>query len=333
LYGLVNDGLSYVKNSGGSHLFSMMDGEIQPSRFGITGVENLGGGTSAIFTLENGITLNTGATTQAGLIFGRQALVGLKSDSLGTLSFGRQYEFFWDNLTALSLGSTVGQFAWHPGDYDHLAGTLRVNNSVKWTGPSFRGLTLGGMYGFTDRSSATGDGRLYSFGAKYVNGGLTVAAAYTDTNSVALNPLVQSGAPLYAGAPPGPVIAQGVRNIGAGGNYTIGAFSTRLLYTNTQIITARGGVTSATYEASEVFRITPATFVGAGFWYSKLGPTQLRNASAIIDYLLSKRTDIYLTASFLHASGQGVPAFLGVAAPSVGTRSNVAAQVGMRTFF
>jgi len=333
LYGVMDDGLSYVKNSGGNHLLSLVDGELQPNRFGFTGKEDLGGGTSAVFTLENGFALNTGALTYAGLIFGRTAFVGLKSNSLGTLSFGRQYEFTWDNVAALSLSSQAGTYAVHPGDYDHLAGTLRVNNSVKWAGPTFRGLSLGAMYGFTDRSSASGSGRLYSFSTMYVNGGLTVAAVYTDTKSVTLNPLVQTGTPLYVGAAPGPVIAEDVRNIVVGGGYTIGAFSTRLIYTNTKIVTASGGVTMPIYEASEVFRVTPATFVTAGFWYSKLGPTQLRNATAVFDYLLSKRTDVYLTASFLQVSGKGLPQFVLQAAPSAGSSSNMAAQLGLRTRF
>ena len=48
------------------------------SRLGFKGSEDLGGGHSAIFLLENGFQADTGAMGQGGLLFGRQIYVGLQ---------------------------------------------------------------------------------------------------------------------------------------------------------------------------------------------------------------------------------------------------------------
>src|SRR4051794_24600318 len=63
------------------------------SRLGFKGSEDLGGGLSAIFTLENGFEADTGTLSQSGNtltttaaskpLFGRQAWVGLSSKSIG----------------------------------------------------------------------------------------------------------------------------------------------------------------------------------------------------------------------------------------------------------
>src|SRR5437867_4897070 len=49
------------------------------SRWGIRISEDLGGGISAIANLESGFNLDTGASAQGGLLFGRRANVGLAS--------------------------------------------------------------------------------------------------------------------------------------------------------------------------------------------------------------------------------------------------------------
>lgn len=55
------------------------------SRWGLKGSEGLGGGWNAVFDLQNGFNVDTGASGQGGLLFGRHAFVGL-SNSVGTLT-------------------------------------------------------------------------------------------------------------------------------------------------------------------------------------------------------------------------------------------------------
>lgn len=73
LYGLFDTSLSFVWNANaeGKHLVGLGNGNLLGNRFGVKGVEDLGGGLKAIFTLENGFNPNTGALGQGNRMFGR----------------------------------------------------------------------------------------------------------------------------------------------------------------------------------------------------------------------------------------------------------------------
>jgi len=79
LYGLVDAGITYTNNVGGSGRVALVSGNISGSRFGLRGSEDLGGGLKTIFVLENGFNVNNGTLGQGGRMFGRQAYVGLSS--------------------------------------------------------------------------------------------------------------------------------------------------------------------------------------------------------------------------------------------------------------
>ncbi|HTR07516.1 MAG TPA: porin, partial [Paraburkholderia sp.] len=155
LYGSIDAGISYnshVKNAtgGSSSLWQYGDGVAQGSRWGLRGAEDLGGGLKAIFVLENGFNSGTGAAGQGGALFGRQAFVGLTKDTIGSLTFGRQYSFSTDVLGSLysTGGNTVsGNWAYHFNDIDQLTSS-RINNSVKFQSVNISGFTFGGLYGF-----------------------------------------------------------------------------------------------------------------------------------------------------------------------------------------
>src|SRR6266702_1443685 len=84
LYGLVDAGFLYSNNVGGQKLYAMSSGNLQGSRWGLKGTEDLGGGMKAIFVLENGFNVMTGALGQGGNEFGRQAYVGVSVERYGT---------------------------------------------------------------------------------------------------------------------------------------------------------------------------------------------------------------------------------------------------------
>src|SRR5690348_11278817 len=71
LYGAVDDALTYVNNQKGSSNVYLRQGNLYASKFGLQGKEDLGGGTLAIFDLQNGFDLNTGALSSSGLMFNR----------------------------------------------------------------------------------------------------------------------------------------------------------------------------------------------------------------------------------------------------------------------
>jgi predicted porin len=341
LYGIIDAGVTWFSNLNGHGTFVANDGSLQSNRWGFRGVEDLGGGTRAVFVLENGFNLYSGTMVQSGVLFSRQAWVGLSNTTLGQITLGKQYDFFWDNLTQFAMGQVAGQYSWHPGDFDHLAGTLHINNAVKYVSPSFAGLTFGGLYAFPSQSVSAGTGRVFALGARYANGPLNLGLAYTNTHDLGLNGPSQAGTTFFPDLPAGPVLASNVQSLGAGGSYRYGSSLTRLLFTDTRLRIEDDSGSMLTWEANEVYFATPATTLMAGAWYSKLGSQKWANATAICDYALSKTVDVYASTTWLHATGGAAPVFLGGGAAPVfvngiyvGTGpSSVAVRVGLRTLF
>ncbi|MDB5843841.1 MAG: hypothetical protein JWP79_1151 [Polaromonas sp.] len=160
---------------------------VNGSRWGLKGSEDLGGGMKAIFTLESGFSLDTGASAQNGALFSRQAFVGLQS-GFGTVSLGRQYSAY-DNLQgatnhnydAFTFSARGPVSANGVQDY-----TNRINNSIAYTSPSFGGFSGAVVYGFGENKNATtatppnfGDSRdSASVHIKYANGPILVGYAY-----------------------------------------------------------------------------------------------------------------------------------------------------------
>ncbi|WP_206684413.1 porin, partial [Escherichia coli] len=64
---------------GGKSRVSMSSGALSSNEWGLTGSEDLGGGMSAIFTLENNFDVATGQLDE-GRLFGAKAFVGIASD-------------------------------------------------------------------------------------------------------------------------------------------------------------------------------------------------------------------------------------------------------------
>src|SRR5262245_49833884 len=82
IYGLFDIGVEAAKSGGGSTVREISGGSFG-SRLGFRGVEDLGGGLSAVFRLENGFAGDSGVLAQGGLIFGREASVGLAKQGFG----------------------------------------------------------------------------------------------------------------------------------------------------------------------------------------------------------------------------------------------------------
>ena len=72
LYGLIDSGITYTNNVGGSGRVALASGNISGSRFGLRGTEDLGGGLKAVFVIENGFNVNNGTLGQGGRMFGQQ---------------------------------------------------------------------------------------------------------------------------------------------------------------------------------------------------------------------------------------------------------------------
>jgi predicted porin len=144
LYGILDAGIESVSNvapAGGRITRMPSNTGIVPSRLGMRGKEDLGGGLSAIYTLEMGIAPDTGASGQGGRLFGRQSIVGLSGD-WGAVTLGRQWTMlFWSLLDSDIVGPSI----YGLGSLDSYIPNARIDNSVAYKG-KFSDFTLGATY-------------------------------------------------------------------------------------------------------------------------------------------------------------------------------------------
>ncbi|VXC65685.1 Porin [Burkholderia sp. 8Y] len=350
LYGIIDEGFDYTNNVKGSKAYELQSGYLQGSRWGLKGTEDLGGGLRAVFQIENGFDVNTGRLAQGGLGFGRQAYVGLGTDALGTVTLGRQYDSLVDYLAQTTANGSWGGYIFsHPYDNDNTDNTFRVNNTVKYTSPTFAGLQFGGTYSFSNDANFANN-RQYSVGAQYAAGGLLLTAAYLQANnpsSTAFGAINNGGDENF--------LAQRLRIFGAGINYTIGATTVGFVYTKTDVkqplssgyvgaITPVGGATLSAlkfnnFEANVKYQFTPSFLVGAAYTYTRtsydatsgqLHPVY-HSAGLMADYLLSKRTDVYLQGAYQHVAGDTTGTVLDVAyVPGAATVSSSKNQLLVR---
>jgi len=183
LYGVVDAAIESSDAGGpdGRHTL-VQSGDQSTSRLGFRGTEDLGNGLKAIFNLEAGIAVDTGASDSSGL-FQRRAVVGLEG-SFGTVTLGREYSpiasvagatdefgqgFYGSNLSA--FGSSNQRL------------TRRLANSVNYKSADLYGFKLLAAYSAGEKTTGP-SGDLKSIGAEYTNGGLYLGGAYAEVKRV-----------------------------------------------------------------------------------------------------------------------------------------------------
>jgi general bacterial porin, GBP family len=316
LYGLIDAGFTYVNNEAASNVakgsaaaFRLSSGNINGSRWGLRGTEDLGGGMKAIFTLESGFSMGDGSALQGGREFGRQAFAGISSAQMGTVTLGRQYDSVVDYLAPMTAtGSWGGTYFAHPFDNDNANNSFRVNNSVKYQSANYSGLTFGGLYGFSNQAGGFANNRAFSAGAQYANGPFKIAAAYLQLQNPGSSN--NGGAMTDAGALASKAGVAGLqvqtqRTFGAGANYAIGPVTVGGAWTQSRFQFAVGDSTARfnNYEVNARYALTPALALGAAYTYTDVkgytaGPNnndhmKFHQFGLQTDYALSKRTDIY----------------------------------------
>ncbi|MFL9915162.1 porin [Paraburkholderia fungorum] len=339
LYGTLDTGIDYVSNqktaSGGKSNWMMESGNLNTDRWGLRGNEDLGGGLSAIFDLENGFNVDSGKFSNDGDEFGRQAWVGLASKQWGTLTMGRQYDFLVDFVAPLSAtGSGFGgNIADHPFDNDNLDNDMRMNNAVKFRSATYDGLTVGGAYAFSNAAGGFSNNRAYSLGAQWAGGPFNLALAYLQVNQPGGvdQPTNTSGA-VSSSDDDATFTAARQRVLGAAGRYTFGAATVGLVFTRTMLDDpqqiAQGGAYSTlngdlltfnNYELNARYAITPALSLGGSYTFTdghfsddgKSVAPKWNQFMLQADYALSRRTDLYLEGVYQHVSGADGIAVLG----------------------
>lgn len=182
VYGVLD--MAIVQEGGGSagSVTKVTSGVGSGSRLGFKGAEDLGGGLSAIFLLESGFQMDTGASGQGGLLFGRQIYVGLQG-KLGTVMVGRQYTpHYMTVVFADPFGS-----GW-VGDTKNIMATTgnafsRMDNTVKYVSPALGGVTVELVAALGEVSGDSAGGRQLGAAVDYTAGPLRVRFGYHDRNN------------------------------------------------------------------------------------------------------------------------------------------------------
>ena len=335
LYGLIDEAVRF-QTSGAGNTFGMNEGAVNGNRFGLKGVEELGGGTRAIFQLESGFNIATGKSDQQSQLFGRFAWVGLQNDTFGTLKAGRQYGGIY-NFYAFNF-DPIGGGNINATDWSLFLVGIRFDNTLQYEnrfGPVALQVqrSFGGQPGSNAAGSTTTASLIYNF-----NGGkVGVAGSQSKDGGGSLGGT-------YAWGPLGLYLYGIDARRDAG--FSVGATNTSAPLANTNIIsnvtTVSGAQTSA---RNDVFVRVGATYQLAPQWRfiasyaydhannvapGRSGTTQ--TVYGIADYILSKRTDVYVEVDHSHLSGASVDDPNGPLT-FAGKANNFGASVSLRTLF
>jgi predicted porin len=363
LFGIVDDGLQYLSGQGvaqstgsaghpvayrNSSSISMKSGAHYGDRWGFLGTEDLGDGNSAVFRLENGFNINTGASSNAADQFSREAWVGLENKRFGRLTFGRQYEATTDLLEIYGndFGTGAGTY---PGDMSNLDDSIRINNSVKYISNDLGGFTLDMLYGFGGAAGSVGSGSSYAGGFKYVNGPFGGGVTYQHYNNAYTAGNTWSGsADANFGSSPtaGYAGARSVQIVSAVSQYKLGEWTVGLNAAYTQYKPSLLSSFKKTEAYDSVgggakYNISPALWVGASYSYT-LGQSVSTNAArpqyhsvaTSMYYALSKRTQLYAIVAYQHTKGKTFDAYGNVVdtTASIGDSANGASSASGNQF-
>jgi predicted porin len=334
LYGLVDAAIEYSNanangigtgpaalQGGGQAGLRLINGGQTGSRFGIRGVEDLGGGLKAVFTLEHRLSVDTGDTGGGNpfVVAGQavsgvnnkfwngQAFVGLQG-GWGQLTMGRQYTpIFWailpNDFSGYLFYNNWAGFTSNVSSANAVQGPIRLDNSIAYRSPTFGGLTVYATYAFGENlgpltaaypnnSDITGTGDIYGLAAGWRLGGLYIgggyhafdgkAAAVTGTGFVNVAQAYRSVAVLTAG-------------------YRFANFGLSVGYSEIELAQiAAGNATVSTLFGSAFLNLGPGTVYVNAAMVDGSDIVGGRNDSGLqlgVSYLMpmSKRTSFYVT--------------------------------------
>ncbi|MFD1559430.1 porin [Paraburkholderia silviterrae] len=339
LYGIVDTGISYYNHAtanGGTMVgMASLTGRL-PSRWGLRGTEDLGGGFKTFFVLESGFQSGNGSLNYGGRLFGDQANVGVSSD-YGAVTLGRQLGM---TMYALINADVIGPSIHSLSVFDSYLPNARSDNAIGYMG-KFHGVTVGGTYSFgRDAAGPAGPGatncpgqvpgnmlacRQYTALLAYDSASFGVAASYD---------VLRGGA--GATAPLNNSAYTDTHNI-VDGYVTFGPTKIGFGWIRNNLAAATHLQTDILF-AGTTYYATPALFFDAqGVRYLQRGSQGKKDASSTLligraNYLFSKRTMVYASLGYMFNSAQAANAV--AAGGTVGTgMDQLGVMVGLQQKF
>lgn len=310
LFGIMDGGVEYLTNAGTtkdgtSHsLVRQVSGGRTSSRIGFKGNEDLGGGLSAIFWLEGGINEANGTSLQSGRLFGRQAYMGLQSQTYGSFTLGRQRTPLYDYA---SPSDPLDYYAYDLSVVDsQFAG--RADNSVKYIG-TFGDFSVEALYstGY-DSTIANGGqvpgefrvGKEASLGAAYTHGPLFITAAYDIRNGTSVGTQGDKDQHAFAAV-----------------SYKIGSYKAFVGYrwlNSSEPLTTSTQARVDEYWAGVQYQVNAPLLISGAAYYNNIKSAGQRPLylAANANYALSVRTRLYGEVGYVknsHGSNLGLNGF------------------------
>jgi predicted porin len=303
IYGLLDAGIEHVTNAeaSGGGTTKIYSGGSNNSRLGFRGTEDLGGGLKAVFNLEAGLLIDTGASD--GPLFRRQANVGLEG-KFGRVVLGRSFTTVYDFINPFDPMGYAPRYSWVPTGGGTLSSkygmTTAFDNMVKYQG-QFGGVKIGASYGAGEVAGSDSEGRKFAAAAGYDMGPLRLVVTGERVNGTT-------------------AAATGVRPVSK-------VYHAAAAYKFTEDLDLKLGYRNYTLErgaASDVradtwwlganYELTPVIDLTGVVYYEnvKTGVTPSDSAAdpkmfvVRAKYTLSKRTNLYATVAHAKAQG-GVP--------------------------
>ncbi len=350
VYGVLDTMVRYTTNqlegdskTVGNQLQMGDGGALQGSRLGFMGEEIINDSTSAVFKLEMGYLSNTGQSDQQGQIFGRQAYVGLRDKNWGEIDAGRQYGVAFNtlgNYDPLGMGNMP------ENEWQLFLMGVRFDNSLKYTN-TWGPVRTEVQYSMGGQAGDNQVGSTYGLGLTYTAGSFSIGAFdqhSTDQNSNKLN---VAGIGAYYGID-ATTLYLNYFNAKRDPNFQKG--NTGEALANTSLMGNPGNALSRSddvitagiqYKAGPSFVYTVGYMVDSVKNESSAGNDgKISTSYAMVNYNLSKRTDIYFGVDYTKVSGGEIDngdmtntilQFAG--SPLGGQTSRTGVALGLRTSF
>jgi predicted porin len=254
-------------------------GNQSSSRLGFRGTEELGNGLKAIFNIEAGVALDTGAADSA--LFGRRSVVGLQG-GFGQVTVGREYSpiasiagatdvfgqgFYGSNLSAFTANRL----------------TRRLSNSVNFKSNPMSGFSLLAAYSAGERATEGPSGSLMGVALEYANGPFYVGAGYHQLERLA---------------------TEDDKEVAFGAGYKLGDFDLKANY----LAADQAGANNK----FEQVNVGAAYTMGANKFFVNLQRNEIENGArgnawaVAYSYALSKRTNVYTSYGAMRNNETGV---------------------------
>ena len=279
IYGIADAALAREDNGAANGSKTVLNsGNQSSSRLGFRGTEDLGNGLKAIFNLEAGYAIDTGAGDSA--LFGRRAVVGLQG-GFGQVTVGREYSpiasvaknsdilgqgFYGTNLSAFNSGRL----------------TRRISNSVNYESAAAGGFKVLAAYGAGEATSGP-SGDLMGVAVEYKSGSLFLGGGYHQLERLA------------SGDDKEYVVGAGVK---------LGAVDVKGNY----LVADRAGATSK-FEQMNLgasVKVSAAGKLSANLQRNEQGSGKGNLIGIAYSHALSKRTDVYTTLAKMSNNSTGV---------------------------